>query len=276
MKRLPLLLLLAVGLTGCPSDAPEFPRDGFTGDDDDDSAGGTNPHGDLVAGDRIAWWDVIRSSSFAENNPTFSARASFFDPRVLPIPTPDLESCFQNSVGEDPWNPPPTERDYGIPYVWLDGEQADLELGADWWSANLSGSFWQDGADVRLGVSGADEFPGGTFWPSALGLPEPLIGVGANAGGGGIDLQWVAGVPENTLQVIVKPRVSGPTTAYVACQANDDGDFTIPSEALAGFPEADVQVLLRRQRINDDWRVFPDGAGRTTGISELRAEFTLL
>jgi len=278
MKRLPLaLLFLASGLVACPSDSSNFPRDGVVDDDDDATTPG-NPHGDLVAGDRIAWWDIIRSSPFNANNPIYTSTAAFFGPRVLNIPTPDLESCFLNNVDEDPWDAPESENDYGTPYVWLDGLQEDLSLpdDGDVWQATLSGGFWQDGADVRLGVSGGDVFPGGSFWPGAMSLPDALIGQGASYDAQtGLTMQWEAGVPENTLEVIVTQRGSGPTTTYVACRANDDGEFTIPADDLAGFPGDEIEVWLRRERLNDDWRVFPDGAGRVMGISQLRGEFTL-
>ncbi len=275
-------LLLGVGtlVCGCrttPEDA--FDRDGFVdphGDDDDDSADnplGGNPEG----GDRVAFWDVVRHSTFdAEGPVSYETRASFFEPDVLASPQPGVEECFANGTdAPDPWAPIPTSEAYGVPVLKADGEDWELELiGTDYWRRNLPERVWQSGADLDLFLPGA-ELGEATQYDDVLSLPTTLVGTSIElSGDDGLTVTWVPDVEINQLLLVLKGDDSG-RTEYVVCAPLDDGEFTIPPIMFDGYPAGEVEVLLRRERTNDRWILGETGWGRTVGISQVRAEFTI-
>ena len=281
LPNLPSSLLLGLGILvcGCRTTLDDaFDRDGLDdpqGDDDDsaDSLIGGDPEG----GDRVAFWDVVRHSTFdAEGPVSYETRASFFDPAVLPTPQPGVEECFANGTnGPDPWDPVSTHQAYGLPVLVTDGEDWELELvGTDYWRRNLPESVWQSGADLDLFLPGA-ELGEAAQYDDVLSLPTTLVGTSIElSGDDGLTVTWVPDVETNQLLLVLKGDDSG-RTEYVVCAPLDDGEFTIPPIMFDGYPAGEVNVLLRRERMNDRWVLGETGWGRTMGVSQVRAEFTI-
>jgi hypothetical protein len=269
------LLILGGIVTACPvSPEAPFPRDGEAHadphGDDDDGHGGENPD----TGDRVAFWEVVRTATWGDEQPAYTTRASFFDFQVLGIPRPGgPEDCLVNGAEYDPFEPPVTDDDWGRPSVVLDGEAWPLDQVGDYWSRGLPERTWTPFADATLRLA---EGPGGApiEFEGALSLPQSLDGVSIALNADGLTLDWVAGEPETQLRLAVKGERLG-RTEYVVCAPLDDGQFVIEPEMFADYPVGDIEVLLRRERDREDWVLEGISRGRTQGVSQLRASFTL-
>ncbi|MCO4768453.1 MAG: hypothetical protein KDA24_00375 [Deltaproteobacteria bacterium] len=280
MRRTTALLLGAslVGgaFAGCRTSDPDaFPRDGYVdphGDDDDDSTE-VDPN-DPEGGDRIAFLDVIQHSTFGGGVVTYEARASFFDPEPLPVPQPGVEECFANGTDLDPWNPAPSSEEFGAPVITLDGDPWELEMfGTDYWRRSLPERIWTDGDDANVLLPETELGP--VQYDDVVSLPAALVGTSMTLEREvGIVVEWESDVDANQLLLVVKGDDSG-RTEYVVCAPLDDGEFVIPASLFDNYPAGSVELLLRRERVNDRWVIGPQGWGRTVGVSQVRAQFLI-
>jgi|GEM_PF-5594224 len=276
----PALLLTLGGAIACTASPDQpFPRDGFvdpSSDDDDDAHDGPNHGGDAVAGDRVAFWDFVQTRGFDGGEAEYTTRASFFDYQRLGIPQPQGPGeCLRNGTDADPWEPMQSNDLWGQPTLEADGEEWDLEqLGVDYWVRGLPPRTWTDFDDLTIAIAG-DVLGEATEYEEALSLPETLIGVAASLDpDDGLVVEWQAGDANNQLLLVLKGDDSG-RTEYVVCTPLDDGDFTVPAAMFEDYPAGDVEVLLRRERTREDWRLDDVSLGRTVGVSQLRASFTI-
>jgi len=273
----PVLLLSIGGMISCdggPSDP--FPRDGNAGSHGDDD-GHNGGHGDPVAGDRVALWDFVHTTDFEGSDATYVTRVSFFAPQVLGIPRPDgAEECFVNTTDVDPWLPMDSSTIYGQPVLQADGEEWNLDFDGsdDFWSRQLPSRTWTDLDSLTFSLPGGEAIEP-TEYLDQLSLPTRLEGISVELSGTeGLKVRWVAGEPEDQLLLVFKSDSSG-RTDYVVCAPLDDGEFEVPASTFADFPAGEVEFLLRRERVREDWLVDEFGVGRTVGVSQLRAEFTV-
>lgn len=265
-------------MISCAGNLPDpFPRDGHGdphGDDDDGHNGG---HGDPVAGDRIALWDIVHTTNFDGGDTRYVTRVSFFEPQRLGIPSPEgPEECFVNAADVDPWLPLDSSSLYGQPVLQADGEEWTLDFdGADdFWSRPLPERAWPDSGDLTFSLPGGEAI-GPTEYVDQLSVPARLEGTSVELSGTqGLRVRWVAGEPSNQLLLVFKSDSTG-RTEYVVCTPQDDGEFEVPASTFEDFPAGEVEFLLRRERTRDDWMVDDFGFGRTIGVSQLRAEFTV-
>lgn len=275
----PLLLLAGGAISACiGSPGSNFPEDGSDGHrdahgDDDDGHGS---HGNPEAGDRIGYWELVRTAGFDDEDATISTRASFFEPQVLGFPAPGgPEDCFVNLEAPiEPWDPPESVLDWGAPSIELDGEDWTLEkvTGDLFWSRPLPDRTWDDLSDASLSVPASPE--GNLFWDSALSTPETLVGIGSELTVDGLILEWESGDAANLVTAVVRGSDSQ-SGEYLVCLTADDGEYTIPAEFLEQLTLDDLTVELRRERDRDDWAVDANGQGRTRGISQLTRSLTI-
>lgn len=275
---LPLSLLLIAGglaVTACgPTTEDPFARGGDSGgghgDDDDD--GHSDPD------DRWGTWDLVRTAPFGDGTVEITSTVSFFT-EGAPIAWPQpggLDDCIVGSLDDDPHAPPESSTDYGVPTMFMDGEEWEVEWAPDRnvYSRVLPERVWVPFDLVTLSVPGTDLYPA-TSWDEALSIPETLVGTSAMLTEDGLELEWEGGAAGNQLRLIIGSWGSG-RYEHLICLPDDDGSFTVPvDDMLDTFEGWDIEVRLQRETRQDNLGIDETRTGTTFGISALKAEFSI-
>ncbi len=124
------------------------------------------------------------------------------------------------------------------------------DLGNGYWAYQMSlqpGSQLQFGATYGVAASG-DEFPafdapGSLEMPAAIQLLSPSQTGPAFSLGGPLDVAWSGGDP-GTVMIYVSVASPQLDYGYIACEASNDGAFTVPAALIQQLPDGSATLSL--------------------------------